>query len=759
MERTQTFPATAHRVRFVSTYQRKFGNPRIAIADVQLFVTPRAGDAGSGPSPPTVPSTDAGPHYLLCPLGRVTLSEGYAFYGHSLWGPWSFNMGVNGTAWLQIEYASDVMVTSYIISPHIRSAPMPHAKEGWYARSGPEHAPKAWHLLADGQEVDNHSAAVFSGPFLSPMVSSPRRAKTYKLVISDIQDRGTAKSILMLGHFSLCCAPSHPTPAPVDSDFGPRRMACSFAGVDRSSGPPSFCGGLWMAPASGDGVDFAWVQHYGSTPTQYTGPSAGPSGNNLEIYLYVEASNPHYPRKTSHLISTPGSYSGVSFKYHMYGDHIGTLALQVQDSDGTWWQVWHQSGQVQRSSSEAWREVNRTFPAAVQKVRFVSVTGQLDRGDIALADVQLYVSSLAEKGQSSPSISPPPFIPHPSALPISFPPPTAAWHVSCPAGTVTASAAKEDAFSWNTFSRWLDFPVTGTAWIQIHHPHDVVVTSYSIASPGVNPGRDPRTWRLLADVGSDWQQVDSRSSVLFAAPHEIKSFVVASPREATIYRLVITDIRDSGSADSIQISNLWLYCAPGCVDLPGWMGPPGPRGQLKQRLHPHDCVDYPNNNSCTPDAAVACCACGGGITAPPGVPGPVVPGGCLAITSKADCCGKFDGTNGPDSGQKCYPSLWTTFPSGNVCEPGSWIDAIDPSNKDSCAVSSPPRASPAPGVAASQRRCDFAGADDAWNGRSFCNGLWHSPGFEGGAGFAWQQGQGHTPVPFTGPAAGPSGFL
>ena len=80
----------------------------------------------------------------------------------------------------------------------------------------------------------------------------------------------------------------------------------------------------------------------------------------------------------------------MAFKYHMFGAHVGSSAVQIQYSNGVWWQVWHQLGQVPRSSREGWLEVTRTFPATARKVRFVALTGQ-GFGDIAIADVSLDV--------------------------------------------------------------------------------------------------------------------------------------------------------------------------------------------------------------------------------------------------------------------------------------------------------------------------------------------------------------------------------
>ena len=106
--------------------------------------------------------------------------------------------------------------------------------------------------------------------------------------------------------------------------------------------------------------------------------------------MYLEASSPNYPSKTAYLTSTSGRYSSISFKYHMYGADMGSLEVQVKTS-GAWSQVWVRTGQQHASHTAAWSTAQVTFPAPVDQVRFVGVTGTSSyKGDAGVADVELF---------------------------------------------------------------------------------------------------------------------------------------------------------------------------------------------------------------------------------------------------------------------------------------------------------------------------------------------------------------------------------
>ena len=155
-------------------------------------------------------------------------------------------------------------------------------------------------------------------------------------------------------------------------------LTCDFA-----SGMDTFCNGAWET----SGGDFTWTRRTGSTPSGSTGPSSGPLG---AAYVHLEASDPNYPSKTAYLTSLSGQFSGIMFKYHMYGATVRSLAVEVKAlADSPWSQVWIRSGQQHTAGSAAWSDGQAAFPATARQVRFVGTTGTGWTGDAAVTDVIL----------------------------------------------------------------------------------------------------------------------------------------------------------------------------------------------------------------------------------------------------------------------------------------------------------------------------------------------------------------------------------
>ena len=125
----------------------------------------------------------------------------------------------------------------------------------------------------------------------------------------------------------------------------------------------------------------------GRTPSRDTGPNEGPSGG---AYVYTEASGEY--KKTAYLTSAWGRYTRVTFKFHMYGSSMGSVAVEVLKSN-VWSEVWRRSGQQHGSHSAAWSTAQVPFDAPVDKVRFVGETGGAFRSDAALSDVRLFTAA------------------------------------------------------------------------------------------------------------------------------------------------------------------------------------------------------------------------------------------------------------------------------------------------------------------------------------------------------------------------------
>ncbi|MGB0525166.1 MAG: M43 family zinc metalloprotease, partial [Flammeovirgaceae bacterium] len=107
--------------------------------------------------------------------------------------------------------------------------------------------------------------------------------------------------------------------------------------------------GAWT---QGSGDDLDWTRDSGGTPSSNTGPASGSDGS---WYMYVEASSPNYPSKTTYLDGPCFDLSGESsatfeFDYHMNGTDMGSLTLEAKPDGGSWTSVWNISG----SQGTAW---------------------------------------------------------------------------------------------------------------------------------------------------------------------------------------------------------------------------------------------------------------------------------------------------------------------------------------------------------------------------------------------------------------------
>jgi hypothetical protein len=121
---------------------------------------------------------------------------------------------------------------------------------------------------------------------------------------------------------------------------------------------------------SGDDAD--WRTNSGTTGSLDTGPD-GDNTTGSGNYMYIETST---NCGTAILQSTCFDASAltnptIQFFYHMYGDDIGTLNLEVSEDDGaTWDTVWTLSGQVQTDELDPWEKADvniSAFAASVLK--------------------------------------------------------------------------------------------------------------------------------------------------------------------------------------------------------------------------------------------------------------------------------------------------------------------------------------------------------------------------------------------------------
>ncbi len=144
------------------------------------------------------------------------------------------------------------------------------------------------------------------------------------------------------------------------------------------------------------GDDFDWVRRSGGTPSSNTGPSGAAAGS---FYIYVEASSPNYPSKSTTLESPCFDLTGVtsatfSFRYHMLGaSSMGALNIEISTDDNTWTNIWSRSGNQGSSWQTASIDLSG-YTGNVVKLRMTGTTTNTWQGDIAVDDMSLTAGNL-----------------------------------------------------------------------------------------------------------------------------------------------------------------------------------------------------------------------------------------------------------------------------------------------------------------------------------------------------------------------------
>jgi hypothetical protein len=148
--------------------------------------------------------------------------------------------------------------------------------------------------------------------------------------------------------------------------------------------------GLWL---NAEGDDFDWDRFQGPTPSDNTGPDVDHTlGTEEGYYMYTEASGDHSPEKTAILMGpcfdlTPLASPELAFWYHMAGDSMGSLYLEISDDDCASWRT-----AFERSGHQGYDwllGVVDLSEYAGQKiaVRFRGVTGDGIESDMAIDDI------------------------------------------------------------------------------------------------------------------------------------------------------------------------------------------------------------------------------------------------------------------------------------------------------------------------------------------------------------------------------------
>ncbi|XP_035930256.2 MAM domain-containing glycosylphosphatidylinositol anchor protein 1 isoform X1 [Halichoerus grypus] len=142
--------------------------------------------------------------------------------------------------------------------------------------------------------------------------------------------------------------------------------------------------------------NFDWTRQNALTQNPKRSPNTGPptdiSGTPEGYYMFIETSRPRElgdrARLVSPLYNASAKFYCVSFFYHMYGKHIGSLNLLVRSRNkgGLDTHAWSLSG----NKGNVWQQVHVPInPSGPFQIIFEGVRGSGYLGDIAIDDVTL----------------------------------------------------------------------------------------------------------------------------------------------------------------------------------------------------------------------------------------------------------------------------------------------------------------------------------------------------------------------------------
>ena len=158
------------------------------------------------------------------------------------------------------------------------------------------------------------------------------------------------------------------------------------------NGNPGIMANGWSSTAS---ATYNWRVDNGGTPSANTGPTIDHTlGTAAGKYMYTEASAPAVLGEVASFLSPCINFSNfpnpvVRFWYHMYGDSIGSLNVDVF-SNGSWTNnLWTKIGEQQSTQTAAWQSatVDLSGHTGVGKIRFRAIRGNDFTGDLAIDDI------------------------------------------------------------------------------------------------------------------------------------------------------------------------------------------------------------------------------------------------------------------------------------------------------------------------------------------------------------------------------------
>jgi len=145
--------------------------------------------------------------------------------------------------------------------------------------------------------------------------------------------------------------------------------------------------------------DFNWTLHSGRTRTASTGPSRDHTTDHQDgRYIYIETSDPQKEGDEAVLVTSasvswpkyPSMYGHkmcLDFWYHMYGDGIGSLTINLTTSSTNTavWRIDKEDGRW----LNGWLEIKKEENEEQFDILFIGRRGRNEFGDIALDDIRL----------------------------------------------------------------------------------------------------------------------------------------------------------------------------------------------------------------------------------------------------------------------------------------------------------------------------------------------------------------------------------
>jgi len=161
--------------------------------------------------------------------------------------------------------------------------------------------------------------------------------------------------------------------------------------------------------------DWNWTRSSGNTPSTGTGPISGAGGQGYYIFLETsEGKGAYLSGETSSIITDELHAKNISltFDFHMFGDNIGQISVDINDN-GTWRNnIWSIQGQQQVSDDSPYQHADidlSTYSGAIiLRIKATAIGGW--KGDIALDNITVYGESITLTNRA------PTFNTHPIAL-------------------------------------------------------------------------------------------------------------------------------------------------------------------------------------------------------------------------------------------------------------------------------------------------------------------------------------------------------